>query len=93
MQGQIHGVRVGIDAQQIANAPRYHHQYLPDQVEFEPGALTDEEQARLTALGQHLHPASSYGNMHTVWWDKARDALTTGSDPRGVGTGAVKRQR
>ena len=70
--------------------PRYHHQYLPDQVQFEPGALSESDQATLTAMGHTLAPlTASYGNMHAVWWDKGNNALRAASDPRGVGEATV----
>ena len=88
--GFIHGM----DAQEVVALPRYHHQYLPDQIEYEPGALTADEQAGLNALGHRLRVVSSrFGNMHAVWWDKSHDALQAASDPRGVGSAQVKRLR
>lgn len=84
----------GLDAQQTAALPRYHHQYLPDQIEYEPDALSPAVQAGLNALGHRLKTVpAGYGNMQVVWWDKAGDRLETGSDPRGVGTGQVTRLR
>jgi gamma-glutamyltranspeptidase/glutathione hydrolase len=81
----------GVALPDIVAAPRYHHQYLPDQVEYEAGALPDAEQAGLNALGHRLKlvPAP-YGNMHAVWWDPAADTLEAASDPRGVGVARVK---
>ena len=37
----------GMSAADIVKDPRYHHQYLPDMVEYEKGALADGEIARL----------------------------------------------
>jgi len=88
--GFIHGM----NAQEVVALPRYHHQYLPDQIEYEPGALTTEEQDGLNALGHRLRVVSSgFGNMQAVWWDKAGDGLQAAADPRGIGTGQVKRLR
>jgi len=36
----------GMDAADIVKDPRYHHQYLPDVVEYEKGALADTEISR-----------------------------------------------
>lgn len=84
----------GLDAPQTAALPRYHHQYLPDQIEYEPDALSAADQAGLIALGHRLKAVpAGYGNMQVVWWDPAADRLQTGSDPRGVGTGEVRRLR
>jgi len=70
---------------------RYHHQYLPDQVEYEPGALSEAEIQGLSRLGHALKPLSTpYGDMHAILWDKARGRVEAASDPRGEGLGEVR---
>jgi gamma-glutamyltranspeptidase/glutathione hydrolase len=70
---------------------RYHHQYYPDVVQFEPGALTDAEQKKLTALGYELKQrSSSYGNMHAVYQDGTHRGLRAASDPRWLGHAEVR---
>ena len=83
----------GAGAQQLVAQPRYHHQYQPDQIDFEPEALSAEDQAGLSALGHRLRAVAAYGNMQAVWWDKANDGLEAASDPRGAGAGQVRRLR
>ena len=34
--------------------PRLHHQFMPDVIEYEKAALSEDEIAKLTALGHHL---------------------------------------
>lgn len=81
----------GLDAAGVVALPRYHHQYLPDRIEFEPGALTGTEQAALVRRGHALKAlADSYGNMQAVWWERSSNRLEAASDPRGVGSGRVK---
>jgi gamma-glutamyltranspeptidase/glutathione hydrolase len=80
----------GADAKAIVAAPRYHHQYLPDVVQFEPGAFSETEQHDLTALGDTLAPlTSTYGNMQVVLWNPQTNNLQAASDPRAVGAGRV----
>jgi len=80
----------GADAQAIVAAPRYHHQYLPDVVQFEPGAFSETEQQDLTALGDTLMPLkSTYGNLQVVLWNPQTNSLQAASDPRAVGAGRV----
>jgi gamma-glutamyltranspeptidase/glutathione hydrolase len=84
----------GQGARDLVAAPRIHHQHLPDRIDFEPGALSPEEQAALRALGHTLREVpTGWGLMQAVWWDKANDRLAAAADPRGVGTGAVRRTR
>ncbi len=87
----ILGFVQGQNAREIVTAPRYHHQHLPDRIDFEPGALSAAEQAALQKMGHTLRLVpDGWGNMQAVWWDRAGQRLEAASDPRGVGTGAVK---
>jgi gamma-glutamyltranspeptidase/glutathione hydrolase len=70
---------------------RYHHQYLPDRVQHEPGAFTDEEAARLRALGHTLDEIRRYGNMQALVWNRAAGRVEAASDPRGEGEAIVFR--
>jgi gamma-glutamyltranspeptidase/glutathione hydrolase len=71
--------------------PRLHHQYLPDVVEYEPGALTSAELRRLRRLGHRFKVVETgYGNMQAVLWDKAADRVTAATDPRGEGAARVR---
>jgi gamma-glutamyltranspeptidase / glutathione hydrolase len=80
----------GMSAQDIVKDPRYHHQYLPDVVEYEKGALTDEEIARLEGMGHKLEQGNRlWGNMEVITWDFASGKVAAASDPRGEGEGLV----
>jgi len=71
-------------------APRYHHQYLPDVVEFEQGALDDATRAALAAKGHALREVTRrYGNMHAIFLDRRTGAVSAASDPRGEGAALV----
>jgi gamma-glutamyltranspeptidase/glutathione hydrolase len=70
--------------------PRYHHQFLPDVVTYEPGAFTPEVAAALTARGHRLQErAQPYGNMQAILWDRGRNEVLAASDPRGGGAAIV----
>ncbi len=80
----------GADAQAIVAAPRYHMQYLPDEVQYEPGGLDAARQSVLTGMGYKLSPVDRrYGNMQVVLWRPAKKELQAAADPRGVGTAKV----
>jgi gamma-glutamyltranspeptidase/glutathione hydrolase len=71
-------------------APRVHHQFLPDQILFEPDALDEAARQALQARGHTLEAASSpYGNMQLIHWDRAANRVQAASDPRGIGRAAV----
>lgn len=79
----------GLDADAIAALPRLHHQYLPDVLQFEPGALDAAQQAELKARGHVLYPLNSpYGNLQVVTWDGGQ-RLQAAADARGVGSSRV----
>lgn len=70
--------------------PRYHHQYLPDVVEYEPGALSEQIQTELKRRGYSLkQTADTYGNQQVLLWDKQKRSVEAASDPRGVGVAKV----
>jgi len=65
---------------------RYHHQYLPDEVQFEPGAFTELEKQTLKRLGHKLKPLSRrYGNMQAILLERETGRVEAASDPRGEG--------
>ena len=100
----ILGYDAGLDAQQVAALPRYHHQWWPDSIDAEPKAFTAETAKALQALGHkvELPPDEAeggrgsshvWGNLQTVEWDRRGYALSGGSDPRNpVGKAEVLRQ-
>ena len=80
----------GADVQAIVAAPRYHMQFLPDQVQFEKGAFDADAQAALTRMGYKLDALTNpYGNMQAVLWRPAQNTLDAAADPRAVGTARV----
>jgi gamma-glutamyltranspeptidase/glutathione hydrolase len=68
------------------NLPRYHHQYLPDIIQYEPEALSESQAEQLKAMGHRLERLeNSYGNMHAIYQDKQSGKVTAASDKRGIG--------
>ena len=80
----------GMSAADIVKYPHYHHQYLPDEVAYEAGALTDAEMAELKAKGHTLKLSNrQWGNMQVITWDFASGRVEAASDPRGEGEGLI----
>jgi gamma-glutamyltranspeptidase/glutathione hydrolase len=80
-----------LDPAAWVSRPRYHHQYLPDEVQYEPGAFSPAVQIALLELGHQLQPlAYTYGNMQAVFWDRAGGRVRAASDPRGNGEALVR---
>ena len=78
------GIEQGLGPEQIVATPRFHHQYLPDTIVMEPGALSEETVKALEAMGYNFirSPAPWTYYMHAVEWDRAANTLSGGADPR-----------
>ncbi len=90
----ILGYDDGLSAQQVAALPRFHHQWLPDVISAEAGALDPDTVKALEAMGHTVNAGEhTWGNLQTVEWDKRTNTLSGGSDPRNpVGMAAVLSQ-
>ncbi|MDQ6958006.1 MAG: gamma-glutamyltransferase [Mariprofundaceae bacterium] len=71
------------------NAPRFHHQFLPDAVQHEQDAFKPEVAAELTKRGHHLKQIHNYGNMQAILWNRPTGVLVGISDSRGKGKALV----
>ncbi len=82
----------GKSAAEIVATPRFHHQYLPDAISAEAGAISKENAAALRARGHTLSEGERpWGNMQVVIWDLLTNTLSGGTDPRGgVGKADVR---
>jgi gamma-glutamyltranspeptidase/glutathione hydrolase len=70
--------------------PRFHHQYLPDVVQYEPDAFDVDLADTLEGMGHTLKALdSTYGNMQAILHDRKTGKVYAASDPRGVGMSAV----
>jgi len=78
-------------ADAMVRLPRFHHQYLPDQLFYEDGAFSADEIGRLTLLGHQPTTVSyAYGDMQVVVWDDQSQVVSAASDPRGEGRAEVR---
>jgi gamma-glutamyltranspeptidase/glutathione hydrolase len=72
------------DLQRMVGAPRYHHQYLPDRIEIEPGAFSQQWIGALRTKGHVVEEGRrKWGNMQAVYLDKKTGRVTSANDPRG----------
>ena len=74
----------GGDPMAMAERPRFHHQYLPDVIEFEPVALDAAVRSALQDRGHELDPQDdTWGDMQVVTDDGGE--VSGAADPRGIG--------
>jgi len=72
------------DLARLVAAPRFHHQYLPDRIEIEPGGFPDQWVEAMRAKGHAVEVGRrKWGNMQAVFLDKKTGRIETASDPRG----------
>lgn len=63
--------------------PRFHHQYMPDHISYEPNAINPETIRSLEAKGHKLKGRKkTWGNMHGVQWNRVTGDVKAASDPR-----------
>ena len=66
--------------------PRFHHQYIPDLVQYETGGLSVDEKRKLVSKGHKLKEIKrKYGNMQAIMIWKNKNTSFVASDPRGDG--------
>ncbi|MFD0765584.1 gamma-glutamyltransferase [Mucilaginibacter lutimaris] len=73
-----------MDMQQAVSAKRFHHQWLPDDVEIETGALSDDVKNKLTKKGYKLSGRGAIGRVDAIL--KTETGYEGGADPRGDDT-------
>ena len=67
-------------------APRYHHQYLPDVLQYEADAFSAAQLDALRARGHQPRLIErDYGNQQVLYWHKPSGKVEAASDPRGIG--------
>ena len=74
----------------MVSTMRFHHQYLPDFLQFEPDTFPPALQAKLREMGYQLAPLKQYyGDMQAITWDRVLNLVTPASDPRNIGLSAM----
>jgi gamma-glutamyltranspeptidase / glutathione hydrolase len=72
----------GMDARAAVDAPRYHHQWLPDTVVFESRGVPDSTLARLRAMGHGIRTTGAQGDAHTIRYDATARVARGANDVR-----------
>ena len=74
----------GMDIQSAINAPRFHHQWLPEKIEFENGVFDEVSMKKLQEKGYDIKQdyVRVIGRVDAILLSK-NGVITTGADPRG----------
>lgn len=73
------------NAQQSVSSPRFHHQWLPDQIDVEKNAIKPEVRKSLENAGYKISPRGNIGRVENIMLLPS-GKLQTGADPRGDDT-------
>lgn len=74
-----------MNLQQAISAPRFHHQWLPDQITVEPFALSRDTESILQERGHTFSEMETIGRSHLIYVDEEGRKYGA-ADPRGDGS-------
>ncbi len=72
----------GLNGREAVDAPRMHHQWLPDRLSIEANGVTDEVQAALKAFGHDVRVGGTQGSAQTIWVHPNTGAIYGVADKR-----------
>lgn len=75
-------VDYGMNVQEAVDAPRFHHQWQPDVIQYEPYAFSQDTIDKLKAMGYHFKAYGPWGAAEAIVVDPATGMLTGGTDQR-----------
>lgn len=81
-QNIVNVVDHGMGMQASVSAPRFHHQWLPDLIHYEEGALSNETIQSLENMGHEVSTRGSIGRVDAILV-RTDGKLETGADHRG----------
>jgi gamma-glutamyltranspeptidase / glutathione hydrolase len=77
-----------MNIQQAVNAPRIHHQWLPDRISIEQNGVTPEVAEQLKQMGHTVNVGGRQGTAHSIMIDASGKRLGA-PDPRDRDAGAA----
>ncbi|MEX2285065.1 MAG: gamma-glutamyltransferase [Gemmatimonadota bacterium] len=87
MQVASNIIDFGMNIQQAVNAPRLHHQWLPDRISIEQDGVTPETAEKLRQMGHTVNVGGRQGTAHSIMID-ANGRRLGAPDPRDRDAGA-----
>ncbi|NOY58176.1 MAG: hypothetical protein GXO75_04460 [Calditrichaeota bacterium] len=74
-----------MNIRQAIDAPRFHHQWLPDLIQYEKNGLSEKTIQVLVEMGHKLKERSAIGEAQGIMFDAAKNRLLGAADQRGEG--------
>jgi gamma-glutamyltranspeptidase/glutathione hydrolase len=83
LQVIVNVVDFGMNLQEAIDAPRFHHQWLPDEIRWEPFEFSRDTTNALEKMGHIFKEKPDFlGDVHAVMIDPQNGARLGASDPR-----------
>ena len=84
-------VDFGMNVQQAIDAPRFHHQWLPDRIQHERFGLSPDTMELLRAKGHELREVEAQGVAEAILYNTRENLLEGGTDRRAPDGAAIGR--
>jgi gamma-glutamyltranspeptidase/glutathione hydrolase len=75
-------VEYDMEVRAAVDAPRLHHQWLPDSATFEQKAIPDSTVSRLESMGHAVRVRGRQGDAHTIRFDAKTKTAHGANDVR-----------
>jgi gamma-glutamyltranspeptidase / glutathione hydrolase len=72
----------GMNMSEAVSVPRFHHQWKPDEIRAEEGAISENDKKILITMGHHIKESGGIGRVDAILIRKD-GKLEGGADPRG----------
>ena len=82
LQVVLNVVEFKMDVQEAVDAPRFHHQWLPDVIRLERQGFPTDVVTALEAMGHATEAGPDMGDVHAIMIDPATGVRLGASDPR-----------
>jgi gamma-glutamyltranspeptidase/glutathione hydrolase len=85
----LNTIDFGMNIQDAIDAPRFHHQWLPDRIEYEKNGLSPDTLRLLAARGHTVKPIASQGVAAAIYVDQRKHLLKGAADHRAPDSAAI----
>ena len=89
LQTIVNVIDFGMNVQEAVDAPRFHHQWLPDRIVHERRGFSPDTLALLEERGHRLTERVRQGAVQAIGYDAETDVLSGAPDRRAAGSTAV----
>jgi gamma-glutamyltranspeptidase/glutathione hydrolase len=86
LQVILNCIDFGMNIQEAINQPRIHHQWLPDQIDYEEFGITLDVKENLSRRGHKIGNSKILGRVEGILIDSDNNVIYGATDPRGYGS-------